>query len=57
MADKVGANVQPHNNEFLYVFADSYTVSVNGAVIMRLDQQKQHSIMAPRGVTHERLEM
>jgi hypothetical protein len=57
MADRVNAPVQPHNNEFLYIFGDSFTVSVNGNVVMRLDPQKQHSIMAPRALTHERIEL
>ncbi len=57
MADKVNANVQPHNNEFLYIYADSYTVSVNGNVIMQLDQQKQHSIRAPKNMMHEKIEV
>jgi hypothetical protein len=57
MADRVNANVAPHNNEFLYVYADSYTVSVNGSVVMRLDQQKQHTIMAPKAIMHEKIEL
>jgi hypothetical protein len=57
MLDKAGGAVLAHNNEFLYIYADSYSVLVNNQVIVRLDQQKQHSLMAPKHIVHEKIEM
>jgi hypothetical protein len=57
MEDGEGGEVAPHNQEFLYMYAESYRVKVNEVEIMRLDQQKQHTIMAPREMEHERIEM
>jgi hypothetical protein len=56
MADRAGVGVAAYNNEFLYVFGDSFTVSVNGNTVVRLDMQKQHSLMAARNVHHEQIE-
>ena len=57
MVDRAGAAVAPHNNEFLYIYGDSFVVSVNGITVMRLDQQKQHSLMALRQLQHDKIEL
>lgn len=56
MADRAGMDVAAHNNEFLYVYGDSFTVAVNGITVVRLDMQKQHSVMAGRNMRHEKIE-
>jgi hypothetical protein len=56
MADRAGVDVAAYNNEFLYMFGDSFTVSVNGNTVVRLDMQKQHSLVAARNMHHEKIE-
>jgi hypothetical protein len=56
MVDRAGMDVAPHNEEFLYVFGDSFSVAVNGDIVLCLDLQKQHSVLAPRAVRHEKIE-
>jgi len=57
MIDGAGRRVPPYNNEFLYIHGDSFVVSVNGTPIMRLEQQKQHSIVAQQQLQHEEIEL
>ena len=57
MVDRAGVPIAPHNNEFLYIYGDSFVVSVNGEPVMRLDQQKQHSLMAQRQLQHDKIEL
>jgi hypothetical protein len=57
MVDRAGTPVVPHNNEFLYIYGDSFVVSVNGVPVMRLDQQKQHSLLAQRQLQHDKIEL
>lgn len=56
MTDGGGAAVAPYNEEFLYVHGDSFTVSVNGQPVLRLDMQRQHSLRAPRHIVHDKLQ-
>jgi len=57
MVDRAGIAVAPHNNEFLYIYGDSFVVSVDGLPVMRLDQQKQHSLMAQKQLQHDKIEL
>ncbi len=57
MTDRGGAPVAPYNDEFLYIYADSFTVFVNGQAVLKLDQQKQHSMHAPNHIQHDKIEM
>ena len=57
MTDRVGAAVAAHNNEFLYVYGDSFTVYINGQALLKLDLQKQHSMHAPSHIQHYKIEM
>ncbi|PNW77222.1 hypothetical protein CHLRE_10g427400v5 [Chlamydomonas reinhardtii] len=56
VVDNTNTQIPPHNDEFLFMFADSFIVSVNGVMLMRLDQQRQHAIRAPQTLVHEILE-
>jgi len=57
MVDRAGTPVPPHNNEFLYIHGDNFVISVNGTPIMRLDQQRQHSLMAQKQLQYDKIEL
>jgi len=57
MTDSCGVVVAPYNNEFLYVYGDSFTVSVNGQPVLQLDMLRQHSIRAPTHIVHDKIEV
>lgn len=57
MVDRGGAVVAPYNNEFLYVYGDNFTVSINGQPVLQLDMQRQHSMRAPAHIVHDTIEV
>lgn len=53
LVDRTGRTVRPHNDELLYTFLDSYSVLLNGKIVLTLDLNRQHSIYTDINMVHE----
>eukprot|EP00611_Tribonema_gayanum_P028451 TRINITY_DN731_c0_g2_i8.p1 TRINITY_DN731_c0_g2~~TRINITY_DN731_c0_g2_i8.p1 ORF type:complete len:115 (+),score=15.45 TRINITY_DN731_c0_g2_i8:227-571(+) len=47
VVDQAGAQIAPFMQNFLITWVDSYVMTVNGQVFLKLSNQKQQSLSAP----------
>ncbi|KAG2428414.1 hypothetical protein HXX76_011534 [Chlamydomonas incerta] len=52
MMDEDGNVVAPLNQDLFITWMVSYTLTLNGQVVMRVDNERQQSIMAPPGAAY-----